>query len=217
MAALRLEHRGRDTTLEILDIVCFSRSTLARSRKQFQLTGSVTQAPAIGRGRPRLLAQADIAYLLRLSRHNPALFLDEYQLRLQRFRHCSASLDTLSRAGISLKQIQKMAFERDAIRRSAFIARIARYPATCLLPTDEVSKDDRTYARRRGCAQLGTRAERHYPFVRKRRLSMVATLALNRGIIASRVVEGSLNHELFYEYLRDDVVSYAVLLAQYNT
>ncbi|KAI0046776.1 hypothetical protein FA95DRAFT_1493480 [Auriscalpium vulgare] len=210
MAALRMEQRGRDTTPEILDIVRFSKSTLNRTRRRFQLTGSVTRTPAVGRARPRLLAHADVAYLIRLSRHNPTLFLDEYLLRLRRYRHCPISLVTIhrafKRAGVSLKQIQKMASERDAIGRAAFIARIAQYPASCLLPTDEVSKDDRTYARRHGRARLGIRAERHYPFVRKRCLSMVATLALDHGVLASRVVEGSLTHELFYEYLRDDVV-----------
>lgn len=81
------------------------------------------------------------------------------------------------------------------------------YPTSYLLPLDEVSKDDRTYARLWGRSVLGTRVEKHDPFVRKRRLSMVAAMSLDEGIIATRVVEGSFTHQTFKEYLRDDVVS----------
>jgi hypothetical protein len=43
-------------------------------------------------------------------------------------------------------------------------------------------------------------------FVRGRRFSLLAGMALDVGILAARVVEGSFNHELFYKFLRDDLV-----------
>lgn len=48
--------------------------------------------------------------------------------------------------------------------------------------------------------------EVHAPFVRGRRLSMLAALALDQGIIASTVVEGSFNHDLFIKFLHEDLV-----------
>ena len=48
--------------------------------------------------------------------------------------------------------------------------------------------------------------EQHDPFVRKRHLSMVAALALDEGIVAAKVREGSFTMDTFLEYLRDDVV-----------
>ena len=36
---------------------------------------------------------------------------------------------------------------------------------------------------------------------------MVATMALDEGIIASKVLEGSFHHDSFLEFLHDDVVS----------
>jgi hypothetical protein len=36
---------------------------------------------------------------------------------------------------------------------------------------------------------------------------MLATIALDKGIIASQVVEGSFTRDLFLQYLRDDLVS----------
>jgi hypothetical protein len=112
----------------------------------------------------------------------------------------------LKRAGLSIKGVQKMASERDPMKRADFVRRISQYPATYLLPLDEVSKDDRTYARLWGRSEIGTRIEVSQPFVRKRRFSMLAAMALNEGIIAAHVVEGSFNRELFLKFLRDDLV-----------
>jgi hypothetical protein len=40
---------------------------------------------------------------------------------------------------------------------------------------------------------------------------MIASLVLDEGIVASRVLEGSFTHETFLEYLRDDVVGLHIL------
>lgn len=210
MAALRLKARGRDSIPEILDIVRFSQRTFYRLRQRYRHTGSVAKAEAIGRGRPRKALHGDIQYLIRLAHHKPTMFLDEYQVRLARYRHLSLSMATihreLRRAGLSTKQVQKMAAERDPIKRADFVRRISHYPATCLLALDEVSKDDRTYARLWGRSARGTRVEAAQPFVRKRRFSMLATMALDKGIVAAQVVEGSFTRDLFLKYLRDDLV-----------
>ena len=73
---------------------------------------------------------------------------------------------------------------------------------------DKVSKDDCTYARLWGQPHMGTHVEQHAPFVRKRRFSMVAALALDEGIVAANVIEGSFNRERFMEYLHDDIVNF---------
>jgi transposase len=209
--ALRLKARGRDTNSEIAQLCNFSTRTLYRAMQRKNITGSVSKAQAIGRGRPRRVLFKDCQYLLRLARHKPTLFLDEYTRRLEEYRHLPVSLSTvhltLRRAGLSVKHVQKLALERDPIQRADFVRRIGQYPAHYLVPLDEVSKDDRTYSRLWGRAEVGCRVEEHSPFVRKRRLSMISALALDEGIIASRVIEGSYTCETFLEYLRDDVVS----------
>ncbi|RXW14516.1 hypothetical protein EST38_g11337 [Candolleomyces aberdarensis] len=138
------------------------------------------------------------------------MFLDEYAARLEEFRHLPVHLSTihrsLKRAGLSIKRVQKLAKERDPVLCANFVHRIGQYNLLCLISIDEVSKDDRTYARLWGRSPVGERAEQHDPFVRKRRFSMCAAMALNEGIIASRVIKGSFTHNSFYEYLRDDVL-----------
>ena len=210
-AALRLHARG-DSDKEVSRIMGFSISTLSRIRRRYRLSGNIAKAPQPGLfGRPRLLLTADTRYLLSLAHHNPTMFLDEYAKRLRKWRYLPVSLSTLhrsfERAGLSVKQAQKLASERDPIKCADFVRRIGKYPSPYLIFLDEVSKDDRTYARLWGRAVLSGRVEKHNPFVRKRRLSMLAAMALDEGIIASRVVEGSFTRESFLEYLRDDLVS----------
>jgi hypothetical protein len=76
----------------------------------------------------------------------------------------------------------------------------------CLVAIDEMLKDDRTYARMWGRAPAGVPIEKHDPFVHRRRFSTCAALALDKGIVALRVVEGLFDQQRFVEFLRDDVV-----------
>jgi transposase len=208
-AVLRMVNDGMPTH-RITHLANISASTITRTKRCFRLTGSVTKAQAIGRGRPRKLVYNDTHYLLRLSRHNPIHFLDEYSKHLSDHQYLGVSLTTIhrtfERAGISVKRVQKLAAERDPILRSDYKRRIAQYPSSYLIPIDEVSKDDRTYSRLYGRSKIGTQVEKQCPFVRKWRFSLVAALALDEGIIAASVVEGSFHHDTFYAFLRDDVV-----------
>ncbi|KAJ7067719.1 hypothetical protein B0H15DRAFT_750908, partial [Mycena belliarum] len=114
---------------------------------------------------------------------------------------------TFIRARMSLKQVQKMASERSPLNRANYSRRISIYPADYLISIDEVSKDDRTYARIFGRSEIGTRVECSQPFVRKRRLTGVAAMAVGKGILGARIVEGSLCRKTYVEFLRDSVVS----------
>jgi transposase len=211
-AALRLRARGRDSTSQITQICGFSRSTFFRTLQRQRLTGDITRAAAVGRGRPRALLHTDCHYLIQLAHHKPTLFLDEYANRLERYHVLPTSLTTIhrsfQRAGLNVKHVQKLAAERDPELRAQFIHCVSQYPINYLITIDEVSKDDQTYARLWGRAAVGARVEVHQPFVRKRRLSMCAAMVLDEGIVALRVLEGSFTHETFLKYLWDDVVSW---------
>ena len=88
---------------------------LFRARKFKHTTGSVAKAQAIGHGRPHSLLKTDADYLLRLTRHKPTLFLDEYTCCLELYRYFPVSLTTMHRtfehAGLHVKRVQKLASE----------------------------------------------------------------------------------------------------------
>ncbi|EIM79742.1 uncharacterized protein STEHIDRAFT_36670, partial [Stereum hirsutum FP-91666 SS1] len=111
-------------------------------------------------------------------------------------------------ADLSVKRVQKLARERDPIKRADFIRRAGRYSPACFVFLDEVSKNDRTYARLWGRAERGERVECYEPFVRGERVSMLAAMALDEGITAAKVVYGSFNAALFIDFLRRDLVRF---------
>ena len=111
------------------------------------------------------------------------MFLDEYAKHLKDGRYIDASLTTihhtLARAGLNIKQVQKLAAECSLTICADFIRRIAQYPTEYLMCLDEVSKDDHTYTHLWGQSHMGTHMEQHVPFVHKQCFSMAAALALD--------------------------------------
>jgi len=208
IAAIKLFERYWLDLDAILDICNFSQSTWYRTLKLWQETGDVVKA-----GNPihrsRVLNYDDIQYLKRLIHVNPDFFLDELPTLLQHNRFISIHYTTvhreLIRAGISRKKLQKIASERDENCRAEFIARISQYAPEELGFLDELSKDERTLARRFGRAKKGKRARKRGPFVRGRRTSTEAMLTIN-GIEAAMVVEGSMTTALFLEFLEYHIV-----------
>ena len=123
------------TTKEVLKIVDFSRSTLQCTKRLHKLlTGSVSKAQAIGRGRLCKLLHCDCQYLLALARHKPTLFLNEYARHLEDGHYIAVSLATIhrsfARAGLNVKQVQTLAAEHNPIIRADFIRRIVEIPST---------------------------------------------------------------------------------------
>jgi hypothetical protein len=89
--------------------------------------------------------------------------------------------------------VQKLTAERNPIIQADFVHHISQYPTEYFMCLDEVSKDDRTYTHLWGHCRIGTCVEQHDSFICKMQLSMVAALALDEGIVAAKVVEGSFN------------------------
>ncbi|KAF5366057.1 hypothetical protein D9758_006607 [Tetrapyrgos nigripes] len=123
-------------------------------------------------------------------------------------RMCTATAGTMRVpfAGISLKRVQRIAKEQSPKKVAEFICRAAEFCPTQLVSIDEMSKDDRTYARLFGRGPVGARVENLVPFVQKRRLSLLAAVALDEGIIASQVIEGSYTHDEFLQFLEEDLL-----------
>jgi transposase len=210
--SVRIHRRGRDTKEENAAVCNISKRTLERALVRVRETGTVAHRPPRARGRPKKVLQEDIDYLVRISRYKPSTFLREYCSMLGDQRYLDVHITTihraLERAGISLKKLQKIAAERDPLARADYIRRVSRYRSDQLVFIDEVSKDDRTYARHYGRAPLNERAQEEHEFVRHRRFSMCAAMALDRGIVAARVVEGSFDQKTFDQFIHHDTVSH---------
>jgi len=215
LAGIKLYKHGvlpLDTTLDILE---YSRRTFFHTLKLWREIGDVVSAPSNIRGRPRVLDYDDLQYLLLLIEQNPDYFLDEL-LDLVETNcfisvHFSTILRTLERAGVSRKKLRKIAIERDELGRAEFVHHMSQYRPEYLGFLDETSKDERTLARGFGRSKRGRRAAKKEAFKYGRRTSTEALLTLD-GIVACKVVEGSMTKELFLQWLECNVVSTFILL-----
>lgn len=208
IAAIKLFERHLLDLEDILDCCGFSERTWYRVLKLWRTTGDVVSDSKSLRGRLRLVDHNDIHYLLDLIHRNPDYFLDELQYLLKTNRFISINFTTihreLRRAGVSRKKLQRIAQERNDVRRAEFIARMAQYSPEELGFIDEVSRDERTVSRHYGRSRKGCRS-RKQPFVQGRRTSTVAVLTLE-GFVSATSVEGSLTKAAFLEWLEFGVV-----------
>ena len=143
-------------------------------------------------------------------RVNPDFFLNEFLHLLKTNRFISVHYTTIHRAlqqtQISRKKLQKIAAEQNKGAHADFMLWMSQYAPDELGFIDETSKDERTIGRRYGRSKKGQRATKKQPFIRGRRISTEALLSLD-GIVAARVVEGSMTKEMFLEWLEHNVVS----------
>jgi transposase len=211
LAGIKLYEHGLLPLAVILDVLDYSRSTFFRTLKLWHETGDVVSARSRLRGRHRLLNYDDVSYLLLLVENNPDYFLDEllHLLETNRFIsvHYTSIHRALERAGVSRKKLRKIAIERNELRRANFVHSMSQYTPHQLGFLDETSKDERTLVRGFGRAKRGRRAAKKGVFVRT---STEALLTLD-GIVACKVVEGSITKELFLEWVEYNVVSLPIL------
>lgn len=217
LCCVNLVEKGLMDLADILDCVGFSERTYYRVLKLYRETGDVVRRDAYRRGRYRALHFEDVDYLVRLVRHKPTWFLDELLLLLEHNRfisvHYSTIHRTLERCNISLKKLRVIARERDDDLRADFRRQMGQYSAEQLGFLDEVSKDERTLQRRYGRAQKNARAAAKGVFIRGRRLSAEGLLTVD-GMVASTVVEGSMNREMFLDFMERQVVGQFNILCQ---
>ncbi len=207
--ALRLKAHNFSVDL-ILDVVGFSLRTYQRVVARHNEIGTVSKAPAIGRGRPRTVDASDVDYIKALVKQMPYLYLDEICEKLLTERYLNISLSTLQRTftreHFTRKRLQKIATERSPFKRSDYIRRISQYPAKMLVFIDETAKDERTYFRSYGRSLRGIRPIAKAPFVRGKRYTLLPAMDIT-GIIAQEVREGSFTKVTFLRFLDRSVVS----------
>ena len=210
IAAVRLYERNLLPLVDILDCLQMSESTFYRVLNLWNNTGDVVRHTFGICSCPRILHFDDVHYLKQLVKACPDWFLDELLFLLETNRFISAHYTTVHRelihANVSTKKLKKIASERNENLRADFIQHMAQYSPEQLGFLDEVSKDERTFCRRRGRSRKGTHAVKKGVFVRGRCFSAEGLLTIN-GMVSNTVVKGSMIRARFLEYLEFDVVS----------
>jgi transposase len=199
--------RDKKTPAVIAHLLRCDVSTVYSVLRRFKHTGN---AHALRRGRAcYVLNEHDVRWLLSVLRANPAVFLDEIQVRLRTDRHVWVSIATISRTlaryGWSHKKLSKQAAERNAFLRAVWLAEYGHLPASCFVWMDESGVDDRDHFRNWGWSPYGEAPVRSDPFTRDGRLTMIPALTFE-GIIAMDIFDGGVGKEQFLRFLTQQVV-----------
>jgi transposase len=209
LAAIRLHEQALLPLPDILDCLRISRATFYRILQLWRTTGDVVRHSSGIQGRPQSMNLDNIDYLKHLISHHADWFLDELQYLLATNRFISVHFTTihreLGRAQVSTKKLRKIAIKRNVNLRADFIRRMAQYRPEQLGFLDEVSKDERTSARRYGRSMKGRRTVKKGVFVHGRRFSAEGLLTID-GMVSTTVIEGPMTRLRFLKYLEHSVV-----------
>lgn len=161
-------------------------------------------------GRSRALSFGDLNFLVSIIAAKPKVFLDELQDELFTYRQVEVSIPTISRAlqrwEISNKAVSTAALERNELLRATWQAEYGDIPAEYCVWLDESSVDDFTNQRKNGWSDVGQASICRDTFIRGQRYSVLPALTAD-GLIALDIFEGSVNKDLFIQFINEQVVS----------
>ena len=206
---LREEHELKNSV--VAGILGVSERSVARWVQSVEEERSILPTPRIPTGRPSVLTPEHVDTIATILKAHPDTYLDELQLLLCLNHDVIVSSSTIHRTiqflGYSHKKLKHAASERSEEKRKEWKEFAAsRLIASMLVFVDETSKDKRTETRHYGYAKIGERATVSTPFGRGTRFSVAAALSVN-GYLAHLIVEGSVNSNLFFDFIVNDVVS----------
>ena len=112
----------------------------------------------------------------------------------------------LGQYGLSRKKIQHVALQRNLSQRASFTANISCYPKEMLVWVDETGCDKCDLRRKFGYSFRGERAECRWLLVRGKRISAIAAMCWDKGILEVEMTTNSVNGDLFCDFVRGTLI-----------
>jgi hypothetical protein len=113
----------------------------------------------------------------------------------------------LAKAEYSRKAVRRRAAERNETLRTIWAGLQRTWHPDQLVFLDESGANERTGDRKYGWAPIGEECHVLSPLKRSQQWSILPALDV-RGYVAWRIFQGSITAEIFYEFLRDQVLPY---------
>ena len=184
-------------------------STAHRTFSLFEQTGRVDLSKdADSRVEMRILACQGELYVLGLILDSPTLFLGEIVQLIKHDLGYDVSASTvcrlLKRHGLTCKKIRQVAKQRCASLRGNFMAHTLLFNSECLVWIDETGTDKRAHIRKYGYALRGVTPVYHRILSRGNRYNAIAAMS-STEILAVEVKTGSVNGEIFFDFLRGEL------------
>ena len=149
-------------------------------------------------------------YVISLVLDNPSLYLGEICTAIKDVTGTvvvpSTVCKLLGRYGFSRKKIQHVALQRNISQRGLFASNISCYPKEMLVWVDETGCDKRDLLRKFGYSFRGDRAECKQLLVRGQRISAIAAMCWDKGILDVETTMNSVNGEMFSDFVRGSLI-----------
>lgn len=179
------------------------KSTVWRVVKQFRETGQVDKKVYPRDRAFRKLTPPIELTILHLVLSRPGIYLHEIQTELLQLMGADVSASSLCRflshIGYTRQKLKYAALQRDKQLRSQFVSDVSLYDPNMLIFLDESGSDRRDCLRKYGYSPRGKPPTCHKLLVRGEHISLIAFMS-TAGILDFRVVHGSVNGEVFYDF-----------------
>ena len=201
-------YRGIDIE-ELADQFFVCTKTVRRFVDLFLSTGDVTTEHR-KRGPSKKLSETEQLILLQILFENPGIYLDEIKEKLVELSGISVVVSTICVAvrelGLTRQKIRFIMSRRCEDERAEFLCKVMHIPASMFVFVDETGSNQRDLHREHGYGLRGTAPlSLKFQTVNGKRMSAIAAMSTN-GVEDFYLVEGSVNGEIFCEYLRNSLL-----------
>lgn len=194
---------------KIADNLCLSLGTVHNHFKRFQLTGEVAPAKVSSRESTRALSEHDELTVVGLLLEDPSMYLSDVCQKIMMLTGIEVSPATICRIihrnGFTRKKLHHVALQRSVECRGKFFAEVLFYDVHQFVWVDETGSDRKNCMRKFGHALSGESPICHRILHRGRRISAIAAMSTN-GLVAYDLVQGSVNGEMFLEFIQGKLV-----------
>ena len=177
-------------------------STVIRTVKLFNDTGSVTKRPYPSDKAFRLLTETCQLFILNLLLDRPGIYLREIQQELKDVLDLtittSAICKFLHKSGFTRQKLRAVATQQDSLLREIFIADMTLHFAEAFVFLDETGAD--SYVSMVIYSIRGRPAVSRRLFHRGERVSAIACMSVN-GILDIQTVRDTCDGETFHEFI----------------
>ncbi len=176
-------------------------STVKRTVKLFDTTGSVTKKPYDTSELPRKVTKVVQFFILQLVLQRPGIMLREIQSEASHALHLDLNESTICRflhsQGFTRQKMQIIAKQRDEIERAKYAAEMSVYKPEMLIFLDETGCDRRNVLRRYAYSLRGKPAKSHKLLVRGKHLNAITFMSA-RGILDCHIETDTVDGDAFY-------------------
>ena len=188
---------------KVSENLCVDQSTVRRTLKLFDTTGSVEKKMyPDGHGSPKL-SEADQMHILEVVLENPSIYLHELKFELQArgtHVHESTICRFLQRANFTHKKMKLIAIQQSEELRAKYVAEISQYSPNMLVFVDETGSTRKDAIRKFGYSLRGMPCYSTKLLAKGKRVSAIAALSLE-GVVDVMFVHGSVDGDTFANFI----------------